>query len=69
MPTEYAKYMTALKRRADYLAGKVANTRGEGRGASYDAVELRALQWAIRELSRGLGESVHDAGTHVVFRR
>lgn len=69
MPSEYVKYMSALKRRADYLASRLVNTHREGRGASYDIVELRALQWAIRELSRGLGESVHDVGTHEVFHR
>lgn len=40
--------LNALKRRADWLAFRVANS---GKDLSYDRTELVALNWAIQVLS------------------
>jgi len=45
------KYIAALVRRADYLAGRISGSRTID--LSYDKAELAALRWAVDQLKDG----------------
>lgn len=50
MATKAEEYIARLERRADHLARRVAEKSALGRNCSYDAAELTALYWAIKQL-------------------
>lgn len=61
-------HIQVLEKRADYLAHRVAEARAKGRDLSFDASELRALNWAIHQLRPLVDQPSPYADRPGVFR-